>query len=425
MRRQTSYILGQRSNQTDNTVTFGVSKQTARRHTYIIGKSGTGKSTLLRNLIVQIIANKQGLILIDPHGDLSEEIMDCIPPHRVKDAIYLNPQDIEYPMGLNLLGNVPQDGHDKVTEDIISIFKSIWGDSWGPRMEYILRNSLYALLDIPGSTLLGVSRLFHDDRYRRAVTQRIKNPAVQSFWHTEFPGYIADRRHREYVSPIENKLGRLTSNLIIRNMIGQTKNRIKMRECMDSGKIIIANLAKGALGDGVSSLLGSFLVSMTQQAAMSRRDMPERYRRDFYLVADEYHNFTTESFTSILSEARKYRLNLVLAHQYISQVPEAIQDAVFGNVGSMISFQIGAQDSQRLASEFDNEWPARQFVELQPYEVIAKLTEHSKMSQPFLGKTLPPIEYSFEKKQAIMNQTRANYCMHRNVIEDKLNRTIF
>ena len=420
MRRLQKIILGKRLNQPGDTGGFSISKQTSRRHMYLTGKSGTGKSTLLRNAIAQIIANGHGLCLIDPHGDLSEEVLDCVPPHRVGDTIYLNPQDIEYPMGFNLLGNVVIQEQDKVVEDIIATFKSVWGDSWGPRMEYIFRNSLFALLDVPGSTLLGISRLFHDDGYRRRIAQHIRNPAVRSFWKTEFPGYIADRRHREYVSPIENKIGRLTSNLIVRNMIGQTKNRINMRECMDSGKIVVANLAKGALGDGVSSILGSFLVSLTQQAAMSRRDTPERYRRDFYVIVDEYHNFTTESFASILSEARKYRLNLILAHQYINQVPEAIQDAVFGNVGSMISFQVGAQDSKRIASEFDDEWPARQFVDLQPYEIIAKLTEHGKMSQPFLGKTFPPIEYSFGKKQAIVNQTRANYCTPRESVEKRL-----
>ena len=379
-----------------------------------------GKSSLLRNQIVQLIAQGKGFCLIDPHGDLAEEILDCIPPDRIPDTIYFNPQDTNFPIGLNPLHNVSADDHDKAAEDILGIFKSIWGDSWGPRMEYILRNTLAALLEIPGSTLLGVTRLYHDDTYRRKIVQQIKNPGVREFWTKEYSGYIADRRHREYVAPIENKIGRLTSNLVVRNILGQSKNRIQMRSIMDDGKILIANLSKGALGDSISSLIGSILVSMIQQAAMSRRDMPERYRRDFFLIVDEFQNFTTDDFASILSEARKYRLNLVLVHQYIKQVPEVIQDAVFGNVGSIISFRIGAQDSKRIASEMDDEWPARRFVELEPYEILAKINQHGVTPMPFLATTLPPIHYSHGRVKEVINHTRANFGMEHEKIESRL-----
>lgn len=343
-------------------------------------------------------------------------------PNRIKDTIYFNPEDTDYPIGLNPLHNVSTQDHDKVAEDILSIFKTIWGDSWGPRMEYILRNSLAALLEIPGSTLLGVTRMYHDDKYRNQVIHKIKNPGVKHFWTHEYPGYVADRRHREYVAPIENKIGRLTSNQTVRNILGQSKNRIQMRRLMDDGKIFIANLSKGALGDSISSLLGSILVSMIQQAAMSRRDMPERYRRDFYLIVDEFQNFTTDNFASILSEARKYRLNLTLSHQYISQVPESIQDAVFGNVGSLISFRIGAHDSKRLSSEMDDEWPARRFVELEPYEVITKINDHGSNSSPLIAITLPLITSSFGKTKQIIHQTKYNYGENRKVFERNLNR---
>ncbi|GFO82750.1 MAG: hypothetical protein A49_23770 [Methyloceanibacter sp.] len=342
---------------------FGLSPVDRRQHVFVVGKSGTGKTTLLRNLILQDIVAGRGVGVIDPHGDLAVDLLDHIPPGRTDDVVYFNPADQDYPIGLNLLGRVPNEIRHLVASGVVGAMKSIWRDSWGPRLEYLLYAAAAALLECENVSLLGVQRMFVDERYRAWVVKQVQDPVVRSFWFDEFAGY--DRRFLvEAVAPIQNKIGRLLMAPPIRNILGQVRSKIDARFMMDDRRILIANLAKGRLGEDKANLLGAVLVTQFQLAAMSRADMPEDERVDFTLFVDEFHNFLTDSFASILSEARKYRLSLVLAGQYLSQVPDVIQESVFGNVGTMISFRVGEADAAVLAREFGLAGTARSFSDL-------------------------------------------------------------
>lgn len=398
---------------------FGLEHEDRRHHLYVIGKTGTGKTTLLRNLIIQDIEAGRGVGVIDPHGDLAHDLLDYIPRHRTEDVVFFNPADMEYPIGFNLVGSVPPDSRHLVASGIVSVFKSIWSDSWGARLEYILYAAVAALLDCENVSLLGVQKMLADARYRAWVVKQIKDPVVRSFWVNEFANY--DKRFlQEAIAPIQNKVGQMLMSPHLRNILGQARSRIDARFMMDHGRIFIADMSKGKLGADKSNLMGALLVTQFQLAAMSRADVPESERKDFFLYVDEFQSFASESFVSILSEARKYRLCLTLSHQYIAQVRPEIQAAVFGNVGSLISFRVGQQDADVLEREFGNSLISRQFVELGNHEVCAKILSDGQYGEPFAGRTLPPIKRCHGRRENIIRRSREKYGAKREAIENKI-----
>ena len=400
---------------------FGISTADQRQHIYIIGKTGSGKSTLLRNLILQHIALGHGVGVIDPHGDLAEELLQHIPPKRADHLCYFNPGDLDYPIGLNLLANVAPDERHLVASGIVGAFKGIWRDSWGPRLEYILYNAVSALLDCRNATLLGVNRMLTDDRYREKVIRQIKDPFIRSFWAEEYAGYD-DRFRREAIAPIQNKLGQFLLNPVIRNILGQVKMKTSIPFVMNEGRLFIANLAKGRIGHDKANLLGSLLTTQFQLAAMARTLAGEEKRRDFFLFIDEFQNFTTDAFASVLSEARKYRLDLTLSHQYIEQLPLPIRQAVFGNVGTLIAFRIGYADAEIMEKEFGKAVTATVLADLDRYEAVVKLLENGANREPFRAKMFPPQENRVGRKEKLIARSRERFATARGVIEGKLSR---
>lgn len=402
---------------------FGISGSDQRQHIYIIGKTGSGKTTLLHNLIVQHITLGHGVGLIDPHGDLAEELLHYIPPARADHLCYFNPGDLEFPIGLNLLADVPADRRHLVASGIVSAFKGIWRDSWGPRLEYILHNAVSALLDCANATLLGVSRLLTDDKYRAQVIRQIKDPFIRAFWAEEYAGYDV-RFQNEAIAPIQNKLGQFLLNPVIRNILGQVKAKVSIPFIMDHERFFVANLSKGRLGEDKANLLGSFLVTQFQLAAMARATRPEAERPDFHLVIDEFQNFSTDAFASILAEARKYHLSLILSHQYIDQLSLPVRQAVFGNVGTLISFRIGYPDAEVVEKELGKAVPAAAIADLDRYEAVVKLLEDGSNSAPFRARMLPPIENRVGHREKLVARSRERFATPRHIVEDKLNRWI-
>src|SRR4051812_31580893 len=325
--------------------------ETRRRHLYVVGQTGTGKSTLLLNLIAQDLAAGQGLALLDPHGDLAETVLLLVPKNRSNDLVYVNPADSERPIGFNPLSRVPDDLKPIVADGVVSAFRHVWPDSWGPRLDYILTNAVRALLDVPGGTLLMLPRLLIDETFRmQLVDQHVGDPYVRAFWLGEYAGY-GDRFRAEAISPIQNKIGKALIEPRLRNMLAQPRSTISLRRLIDEGAIVICNLAKGRLGEGTSHLLGALLTTTIAQTALSRADVPAEKRRVFHLYADEFQSFATDSFALILSEARKYGLTLTVAHQYLEQLPDKLRAAVFGNVGSMLACRTGVSDAEIVAEQ--------------------------------------------------------------------------
>jgi len=400
---------------------FGIQGEDRSRHLYVIGKTGTGKTTLLKNLIVQDIAAGRGVGVIDPHGDLAQSVLDLIPRSRTEDVVYFDPADQEHPIAFNPLDSMPPEQKHLVASGIVGAFKNVWRDSWGARTEYILYAAVAALLDCENASLLGVQRMLSDERYRAWVVKQVKDPLVRSFWVREFGEYDSRFMH-EAVAPLQNKVGQLVMSPLLRNILGQVRSRINARFMMDNERIFISDLSKGRIGEDKSNLLGSLLVSHFQLAAMSRANVPESERKDFFLVIDEFQNFATDSFASILSEARKYRLCLTLSHQYVRQLKEEIRDAVFGNVGSIIAFRVGQADASVLEREFDNTYSATCFTALGNHEVCAKLLVHGEQREPFLGKTLGQLGAQFRRRESIIRRSRGKYSTGRTVVEDKINR---
>jgi len=402
---------------------FGIKKDDRRRHMYLIGKTGMGKSTVLENMIVEDIRAGHGVAVVDPHGDLAEKIIEFIPSNRINDVIYFNPADMEYPIAFNVVEQVEPHLRHLVASGLLGVFQKLWADSWGPRLEYILRNAVLAILDYPGSTLLAVTRMLSDKAFRKKVVEKIQDPVVKSFWMNEFAGY-ADKFATEAVSPIQNKVGQFLSSSLIRNIVGQVKSSIDVRKVMDEGKILILNLSKGRIGEDNSALLGAMMITKIQLAAMSRVDIPEEERNDFYLYVDEFQNFATGSFANILSEARKYRLNLIMAHQYIEQLDETVRAAVFGNVGTLIVFRVGAADAEALAPEFFPVFTEEDIVNIPKYEFYIKLMIDGISSDPFSARGLPPLseEEKTGNKEKVINVSRERYAKKREVVEEKIAR---
>jgi energy-coupling factor transporter ATP-binding protein EcfA2 len=405
-------------------VPFGLSVADRRQHVYVLGKTGSGKSTLLRNLAVQDIEAGRGLMLLDPHGDLAEELLDYIPPRRTADVIYVAPADLSHPVGFNLLEQVPPDDRPLVVASIVATFKHLWRDSWGYRLEYVLYNTLAALLDYPpsrgGVSLLGVPRMFTDREYRERIVREIQDPRTRAYWTEEFPSY-PERFAAEVVSPIQNKVGALLAAPAIRNMLGQATSTLKIAEAMDNRRIVICNLSKGRLGEAAANLVGSLLVTAVQLAAMRRTAIPEEERVDFVAYLDEFHNFTTDSFASILAEARKYRLSLVIGHQYLAQVSEPVRAAVFGNAGTLITFQLGHDDAEEIAGEFSPH-VANTLTDLDRGEVCVRTVMGGMTGQPFLGKTIAEVGWSYGSRAKVVEQSRRRYARRREEVEAKINR---
>jgi len=403
------------------TTPFGLSRADRRHHLYLIGKTGAGKTTLLRNLIIQDIEAGEGVGVIDPHGDLASELLDFIPPWRTDHVVYFNPADQEYPIAFNLLRAVTPDSRHLVASGIVGALKSIWRDSWGPRLEYILYAACAALLECENVSILGVQRMLSDARYRDWVVRQVQDPAVRAFWLQEFGRY--DKRFlQEVIAPVQNKVGQLLMAPPIRNIFGQVQSKIDPRFMMDHRRILIANLSKGRLGEDKANLLGALLVTQFQRAAMERADTPEHERVDFFLHLDEFHNFSTDSFASILAEARKYRLSLTLSHQYVDQLRDEVRDAVFGNVGSLIAFRVGETDATRLEREYGGGFTARQFADLGNHEICAKLLMDGTHREPFLGTTFPPISPKYQRRDTIIRRSRERYGTPRPLVEERIRR---
>ena len=401
---------------------FGIKTNDRRKHFYIIGKTGMGKTTLLDNMAIQDIQNGNGLGIVDPHGDFAERMLDFVPSNRVNDVIYLNPADLDFPIAFNVMEQVGSEYRHLVASGLMGVFKKIWPDVWSARMEYILNNAVLALLEYPGATLLGINRMLADADYRQKVVDHLSDPVVKSFWRDEFARYHAQFQ-TEAIAPIQNKVGQFISTALIRNIVGQTKSSIDIRKIMDEKKILIMNLSKGKMGEDNSRLLGAMVITKLYLAAMSRVDTLEHERNDFFLYVDEFQNFATESFASILSEARKYRLSLTLAHQYVAQMDEKVRDAVFGNVGTMLSFRVGAFDAELLEKEFLPEFTMNDLVNLGFASVYLKLMIDGVASRPFSASTLPPRpvpEKSYKEK--IINVSRERYGTPRHVVEEKISR---
>ena len=398
---------------------FGIKERNRRGHMYIIGKTGTGKSSLMGNMMISDLAYGNGLALIDPHGDLAQTVLRFIPPRRAADVIYLNPGDTEYPIPLNFLERIDPAYRHRIVSGLISVFKKIWHEFWGPRLEHLLRFALFTLLDYPESTLLDVTRLFTDNPFRAKVLAFVTQEAVRAFWQNEFDKYSPWLRS-EAISPILNKMGQFLTNSPLRNIVGQKDNTFNLRKVMDEGKILIANLSKGAIGEDNCALLGAMLVTQIQLAALSRSNVREHERRPFYLYVDEVHNFLTQSFADILSESRKYGLNLVLAHQYVGQLKEEVRNAILGNIGTIISFRVGADDAKYLEREFAPVFDEMDFINLPNYHIYLKMMTNGVTSQPFSATTLPMPERGISDSTAIVNESRQRYGRLRKEVEQSI-----
>lgn len=401
-------------------VPFGIRSQDRTRHMYVIGKTGMGKSTLLENMAIQDIKNGEGFAFIDPHGKTADLLLDYIPQERMKDVLYFAPFDLDHPISFNVMEDVGHDRRHLVANGLMSAFKKIWVDAWSARMEYILNNILLSLLEYPDSTLIGVNRMLVDKEYRKKVVENITDPSVKAFWLDEFAKY-GDRYMQEAGAAIQNKIGQFISNPLVRNIIGQPKSTFNLREMMDERKIIIINLSKGRVGESNANLLGSMLITKIYLAAMSRADVSPSHLNNlpnFYLYVDEFQSFANESFADILSEARKYKLNLTIAHQYIEQMSEEVRAAVFGNVGTMAVFRVGAFDAEVLEKEFFPTFTKEDLVNLGQFQMYLKLMIDGVTSQPFSALSLPPIEKPLVSfKESIINASRHAFTHPREEVE--------
>ena len=404
-------------------VRFGIKAKDRTRHVYVIGKTGMGKSTLLENMAIQDLKNGEGMAFIDPHGKTAELLLEYIPPERMKDVIYFAPFDTEYPISFNVLEDVGFEKRHLVVAGLMSTFKKIWLDAWSARMEYILTNTLLALIEYPGATLLGVNRMLADKEYRKKVVDNVKDASVKSFWVDEFAKYT-DKFAAEATPAIQNKIGQFTSNPLIRDIVGQPKSSLDIRKIMDEKKILIINLSKGRVGESNANLLGSMLITKIYLAAMSRADIQEKELKkmpNFYLYVDEFQSFANESFADILSEARKYKLNLTIAHQYIEQMSEEVRAAVFGNVGTFITFRVGAIDAEVLEKEFAPQFTSEDLVNLGMFQMYLKLMIDGVSSTAFSASSLPPFpEPVISYKKEIIENSRMQFAQQRQEVEEAI-----
>ncbi len=404
----------------NNRKKFGIKTIDRWQHFYIIGKTGMGKTATMENMAVQDINNNRGLGFIDPHGETAENLLNFIPSHRINDVIYFNPADLSFPVAFNVMENVKPEERHLVSSGLMGVFKKIWPDVWSARMEYILNNAILALLEYPDATLLGINRMFADSDFRKKVVDKINDPIVKAYWTNEYARY-SQQYETEATGAIQNKVGQFISNPLVRNIIGQIKSTIDIRTIMDEKKILIANISKGRIGEDNSRLLGSLLITKLQLAAMTRVNIPYDERNPFYLYVDEFQNFATSSFVTTLSEARKYKLALILGHQYISQMEETVRDAVFGNVGTIVSFRVGPEDAEFLEKEFEPEFSASDLVNLPKYNCYVKLLIDGISGKPFSAESLLPALLPEESnKDKIIRSSREKYGAAREIVEEKI-----
>ena len=394
----------------DVSIKFGIKKPDRRKHVYIIGKTGTGKSTLMKNMVIQDMRAGEGVAVLDPHGQLIEELLDFVPQNRLEDVVIFNPADADNPVSLNMLEMVDPRQRTLMADALVNVFKKYFAESWGPRLEYILKNCILTLLEVPNTSLLSIIRLLVDRDYRKYIVGIIKDPQMKDFWNKEFATMEGNQRLiTEAISPIQNKVGQFLNSELIRNIVGQPKSTIRIDEIINSGKLFFADLATGRIGANNSSLLGAMIVSQLQFAAMRRVDIPEDQRKDFFLYADEFQNFATDAFAVVLSEARKYRLDLTITHQYIEQMPETVRDAIFGNVGTIMAFGVGATDARFLEREFTPTFLENHLINLGRYEMYLKLQIDDQSSQPFSARTLPPFKDVTNLKSRAVQLSREKY----------------
>jgi hypothetical protein len=369
---------------------FGILPADLLRHVYVVGKTGMGKSALLERLFLAVVERGMGCALLDPHGDLAERVLDRIPSWRLNDVVWLDPADVRRPIGLNLLEHAHAGERPLVASSVLGTFKKVFHEFWGPRLEHVFRMTLLALLDVPGTTLLGVLRMLVDEGYRSRIVARVRDPLVRHYWTREFPAYGASFA-AEVVAPVQNKVGAVLSYPALRLMFGQSRSTLHPRRLMDEGRIVVANLAKGRLGEDASAFVGAVLATSFQLAAYARADVPESARRPFVLVMDEFASFVTQSFAELLAEARKYGLGLVMAHQYLAQLDDNLRAAVTGNAGTTIAFRVGADDAHALAPEFVPELTASDLGRLARHQIALRLSVDGVTSMPFTAETLAPV----------------------------------
>jgi hypothetical protein len=399
---------------------FGIKALDRMLHFYIVGKTGTGKSTLIENMIHDDIKEGRGVAVIDPHGELIDHVLSFIPEERINDVVYFAPDDREFPLAFNLLENVEPDMRNIVASGLMSIFTKLWAGVWSARMEYILRNAIMAALEVPNATLLSIMRILNDTMYRKYVMSFVTDPVVRDFFLNEYDKYDAKFR-QEAIAPIQNKVGQFLSSTTIRNIVGQPKSTFNIEDLMNSSKIFLVDLSIGKIGEDNSKLLGSMMVTKIQLAAMSRARIAREERKPFFLYVDEFQNFATDSFATILSEARKYALGLVLANQYIAQIPEIVADAIFGNVGTTVSFRVGAEDADRLVKQFAPTFEANDLINLPNRQIYVKMAIDGVTSQAFSAHTLPPKGVVTEFTQSIIAGSRSRYSRPRPQVEAEIN----
>ena len=403
-------------------IRFWVRQEDKFRHMYIVGKTWTGKSTFINNMIISDMRAGNGLCLLDPHGELVDDLLEYIPSNRINDVILFDVGDAEYPIGFNLLQADNEDEKNRIASGVVSTFQKLFDNSRGPRLEYILRNVVLSVIDYPNATLMHILRILTDKEFREEVISHVKDPVLLKFWNNEFNRW-QDKQREEAVWPITNKVGQFLSSRLVRNIFGQPRTKLSIRRAMDEGKIILVNLSKGKIGEDNANMIGSLLVTKIQIDAMGRADMAKHLRKPFYLYIDEFQNFATKSFATILSEARKYKLSLIVANQYTSQLDEAIKDAIFGNVGTIFSFTLWYDDASVMTSQFKELVSTNDLISLPKFTAYTRLMVDGVSSDPFSMKTLPPFvsEWDIEHIEKIRKQSRQRYAMEREQLEALMN----
>lgn len=418
--KQQLTIIGKTNWRNSNQI-FGIKDKDRLFHIYSIGKTGTGKTSLLLNLAISDIQKGKGCAVIDPHGDCANTLLNYIPKERIKDVIYFNPADTEFPISFNPLLHVHPNHFHIVTSGLISTFSKTWRDSWGPRLEHILRFSILTILEYQRGSILDIYRILTDAFFRKQVLVRVQNKEVLNFWLNEFEKMTPSLR-AESISPILNKMGVFNANPIMRNILGQQTRGIRFQEIMDKGKILICNLSKGEVGEDTCTILGSLLVTQIQLAALFRMRQAEYERKPFYLYVDEVQNFISDSFTEMLSEVRKFGLGVFLTNQYIYQLPESLQNSLLGNVGTIISFRVGSNDAFILSKEFYPYFNQEDIINLPQYSIYLKLCIDGQSSKPFSADSLPITHSKYNNSELVINTSRNVYAKQKKVVEEEIAR---
>lgn len=417
-------ILG-KTTYREREMVFGIKNEDRRKHIYILGKTGTGKTTLLLNMMIQDLKWGNGFIFFDPHGDAVKALLDYIPENRINDIIYLNPSDIYHPFGFNPLENLTEENKEIIVNNLITILKKIWKDIWNDKLEYFLTNLILSLSEYPGATLLDVSKILEDKNFREKVLVNIKNKALKSFFAKEVDRYFQEFSE-EVIFPLQNKMKQIMANRLLRNIIGQSKSSFNLREIIEEGKVLLANLSLGELGEENVKFLGSILIQKIHSLILERAKLSEEERKDFYFYLDEFQVFADEIFINLLSEARKFHLGLIISHQYLDQIDQEIVRAILGNIGTLIVFRIGSNDVQTFYEEFDRKIKPEDFLNLPSYKAYIRLLVDGKPLAPFLFETFPlPSSSPINYKEKIISLNHSFYTRKREFVEDIIDKIYF